>query len=55
MERYLTGIVMVISGILLLVMTKDKYFPEVEQSFVIAYSFLLFGFLSIVYKFFRKR
>jgi hypothetical protein len=52
--KYFTGIVMVISGILLLIVTKNKDFKEIEDSLVIGYSFLIFGILYIVYKYFRK-
>jgi len=55
MGRYIIGFVMIISGILLLIITKDKDFKEVEDSLVIAYSLLIFGFIYIVYKVIRKR
>jgi hypothetical protein len=55
MGRYLVGLVMMISGILLLIVTKGKDFREIEDSLVIAYSFLIFGFIYVVYKIMRKR
>lgn len=55
MSRYIIGIVMIIAGIVLLIMTQNRDFKETEQSIVIGYSFLIFGFIYIVFKFFRKR
>ncbi|MCM3031396.1 hypothetical protein [Niallia sp. MER 6] len=52
--KYFIGVVMVISGVLLLVITKNKEFKEIEQSLVIAYSFLIFGIVYLLYKYFRK-
>lgn len=55
MGRYIIGIVMIIAGIVLLMITQDRDFKEVEESIVIAYSFLIFGIIYIVYKLIRKR
>jgi hypothetical protein len=55
MGRYFIGVVMVLSGILLLIITKDKNFKEVEVSVVMAYSFLFFGTIYLFYKIIRKR
>jgi hypothetical protein len=55
MGRYIIGIVMIIAGIVLLMITQDRNFKEVEESIVIAYSFLFFGYIYIVYKLIRKR
>ncbi len=54
MQRYLIGIVMIICGIILLFMAKGRSFLEIEQSLVIAYSFLVFGVIYIFYKMLRK-
>lgn len=55
MGRYIIGIAMIIAGIVLLMITQDRDYKEVEESIVIAYSFLIFGFIYIVYKLIRKR
>ncbi|WP_159433157.1 hypothetical protein [Bacillus massilinigeriensis] len=48
MKRYLTGIVMVIAGFILLIIIKGKDFNEVEQSWVI--SLFLLNIRSYLYR-----
>lgn len=54
MSRYFIGITMIISGSLLLIIAYGKETGDAEQSLVMAYSFLIFGFIYIVYKVIRK-
>ncbi|WP_157406239.1 hypothetical protein [Neobacillus drentensis] len=49
MGRYLVGIEMVICGIFLLIINQGKDFKEVEESLVMAYIFLIGGFIYIIY------
>ncbi|MCM3572368.1 hypothetical protein M3172_04155 [Mesobacillus subterraneus] len=54
MSGYLIAIPMIILGSLLLIIAYSKGMGDAEQSLVMAYSFLLFGFIYIVYKMMRK-
>lgn len=54
MGKYIIGIVMIIAGIVLLIITQGRDFKEAEESIVIAYSFLFFGSVYIVYQFIRQ-